>query len=68
MEPLLLEQEVADILRIHVRTLQKKVKQGKITPVIDGRRPVTFEASEVKKYIREHRVPFGNTLKGGSHV
>jgi excisionase family DNA binding protein len=49
--------EVASILAVHPRTVQRRVDEGHITPYVDrgNRKHVRFLASELQRYVREMR-------------
>jgi len=48
---MLTRQELADYLKVHVRTIDNKVKDG--MPVVKFGKSVRFEIDDVKKWIKE---------------
>lgn len=57
-EVLMEQQEVADTLRISIRTLHNRFRTGKLRYVKDGRR-VLVDPADLRKYIESQKVGNG---------
>ena len=58
MEKLLTTQQVADIIGLHIKTLQKRLRENNIalTFVQVSPRKIGFKPSEVERYIDTHEI------------